>query len=160
MTGTGTAGAVPAHGHHHERIVVGVDGSESSKDALRWGAHQAELTGASLEAVTTWEITSNSLGFAVPIPSDYNPAAIAKQTLDETIADVLGKSGLQVVPHVVEGEAARSLLDIAKGADLLVVGSRGHGPFAGALLGSVSAYCAAHSTGPVVVVRHLEDEPA
>jgi nucleotide-binding universal stress UspA family protein len=159
MTGTGTAGAVPS-GHHHDRIVVGIDGSESSKDALRWAAHQAELTGASLEAVTTWEISSNSLGFAVPIPNDYNPAVSSKQTLDETIADVLGKSDLQVVRHVIEGEAARSLLDIAKGADLLVVGSRGHGPFAGALLGSVSAYCAAHSTCPVVVVRHQQDELA
>ena len=55
---------MPAHGHHGGRIVVGVDGSESSKDALLWAAHQAELTGASLEAVITWEITPNSYGVA------------------------------------------------------------------------------------------------
>ena len=102
---------------------------------------------------------ANSLGFAVPIPSDYNPAVSAKaDAFDETIAGVLGKSEIQVVPHVVEGEAARSLLEVAKGADLLVVGSRGHGPFAGALLGSVRWYSAAHSTCPVVVVRHQQDE--
>ncbi len=84
---------MPAHGHHGRRIVVGVDGSESSKDALRWAAHQAELTGASVEAVITWEITPNSYGVAIPLPSDYDPAAIAKQTLDETILHVLGESG-------------------------------------------------------------------
>jgi nucleotide-binding universal stress UspA family protein len=162
MTGTGTEGAVPTHGHHHHgRIVVGVDGSESSKDALKWAAHQAELTGGSLEAVITWEISSSSLGFAVPVPADYDPRAIAKETIEETVHKALGKSGEpHVVALVVEGQAAESLVEAAKGADLLVVGSRGHGPFTGALLGSVSAYCAAHATCPVVVVRHQEGEPA
>ncbi len=159
MTGTGTAGTAPAHRHHGRRIVVGVDGSESSKDALRWAAHQAELTGDSLEAVITWEITPNSYGVALPLPSDYDPAAIAKQTLGETIVDVLGESGGgHVLARVVEGSPARSLLDISKGADLLVLGSRGHGPFVGMLLGSVSEYCAAHATCPVVVVRHQGDD--
>jgi len=159
MTGTGTAGTVPTHGHHRGRIVVGVDGSESSKDALLWAGHQAQLTGASLEAVITWEITPNSYGVALPLPSDYDPAAIAKETLDETVRKVLGESGEpDVANRVVEGSPARSLLEIAKGADLLVLGSRGHGPFVGMLLGSVSEYCAAHATCPVVVVRHQGDD--
>jgi nucleotide-binding universal stress UspA family protein len=160
MTGTEIAGVVHPHGDRGERIVVGVDGSESSKDALLWAAHQAELTGASLEAVITWEITPNSYGVAaLPLPSDYDPAAIAKQTLDETVRKVLGESGEpRVVTRVVEGPPARSLLDIAKGADLLVLGSRGHGPFVGVLLGSVSEYCAAHAACPVVVVRHQGDD--
>ncbi len=159
MTGTGTAGTAPDHRHHGRRIVVGVDGSESSKDALRWAAHQAVLTGDSLEAVITWEISPNSYGVALPLPSDYDPAAIAKQTLGETILDVLGESGgAHVFARVVEGSPARSLLDISKGADLLVLGSRGHGPFVGMLLGSVSEYCAAHATCPVVVVRHQGDD--
>jgi nucleotide-binding universal stress UspA family protein len=159
MTETGTAGEAPAHRHNGRRIVVGVDGSESSKDALRWAAHQAELTGDSLEAVITWEITPNSYGVALPLPSDYDPAAIAKQTLGETTLDVLGESGAaHVHARVVEGPPARSLLDISKGADLLVLGSRGHGPFVGMLLGSVSEYCAAHATCPVVVVRHQGDD--
>ncbi|HUC13609.1 MAG TPA: universal stress protein [Acidimicrobiales bacterium] len=161
MTGTGTAGTAPAHRHHGKRIVVGVDGSESSKDALQWAAHQAELTGDSLEAVITWEITPNTYGVALPLPSDYDPAAIAKQTLDEAISKVLGESGgPHVTTRVVEGAPARSLLEIAKGADLLVLGSRGHGPFVGMLLGSVSEYCASHATCPVVVVRHQGEEPA
>ncbi len=126
---------------------------------MRWAAHQAELTGDSLEAVITWEITPNSYGVALPLPSDYDPAAIAKQTLGETILDVLGESGgAHVLARVVEGSPARSLLDISKGADLLVLGSRGHGPFVGMLLGSVSEYCAAHATCPVVVVRHQGDD--
>ncbi len=159
MTGTGTAGTAPDHRHHGRRIVVGVDGSESSKDALRWAAHQAVLTGDSLEAVITWEISPNSYGVALPLPSDYDPAAIAKQTLGETILDVLGESGgAHVFARVVEGSPARSLLDISKGADLLVLGSRGHGPFVGMLLGSVSEYCADHATCPVVVVRHQGDD--
>ncbi len=158
MTGTGTEGTAPAHRHHAERIVIGVDGSESSTDALRWAAHQAELTGDSLEAVITWEITPNSYGVALPLPSDYDPAAIAKQTLDETVRKVLGESAAHHVRgRVVEGAPARSLLEIAKGADLLVLGSRGHGPFVGMLLGSVSEYCAAHATCPVVVVRHQDE---
>ena len=66
--------------------------------------------------------------------------------------------GAHVLARVVEGSPARSLLDISKGADLLVLGSRGHGPFVGMLLGSVSEYCAAHATCPVVVVRHQGDD--
>lgn len=150
---------MPAHGHHRGRIVVGVDGSDPSKDALLWASHQAELTGASVEAVITWEISPNSYGVALPLPSDYDPAAIATQTLEETVRKVLGESGeAHVVARVVEGPPARSLLDVAKGADLLVLGSRGHGPFVGVLLGSVSEYCAAHATCPVVVIRHQGDD--
>jgi nucleotide-binding universal stress UspA family protein len=138
-----------------------VDGSESSKDALRWAAHQAELTGASLEAVITWEITPNSYGVALPLPSDYDPAAIAKTTLEEAVLEVLGEShGHHMTTRVVEGSPARSILEISNGAELLVLGSRGHGPFVGALLGSVSEYCASHATCPVVIVRHQDEEPA
>jgi nucleotide-binding universal stress UspA family protein len=97
----------------------------------------------------------------VPVPSDYNPAANAKQTLDETVLEVLGgHHAAHLEARVVEGPAARALIDISKGADLLVLGSRGHGPFVGMLLGSVSEYCAAHATCPVVVVRHQGDDLA
>ena len=150
---------MPTHGHDGGRIVVGVDGSESSKDALRWASHQAQLTGASLEAVTTWEISANSFGFAVPIPSDYDPATNAKKTLDETILQALGENGrAHLVARVVEGPPARSLLDIAKGADLLVLGSRGQGPFVGLRLGSLSKYGAARARCPPVVVRHQDND--
>jgi|ERR1700677_2241226 nucleotide-binding universal stress UspA family protein len=140
--------------HHRRRIVVGVDGSESSKDALKWAAQQAELTGASLEAAISWDIALSSYGYPVPVPSDYNPAENAEQALAETVRDVLGDGAKAVVMRTVQGNAAQTLVELAKGADLLVVGSRGHGQFVGILLGSVSEYCAAHAPCPVVVIRH------
>jgi len=134
------------------RIVVGVDGSGASRDALRWAARQAQLTGASLEAVMTWDIVSSSFG--VPVPSECDPASKAKDALNKTVQSVLGDpDGLDLVPAVVQGPAASTLLQEAKGADLLVVGSRGHGALVGMLLGSVSEQCMAHATCPVVVVH-------
>jgi nucleotide-binding universal stress UspA family protein len=143
--------------HHRRRIVVGVDGSESSKDALRWASHQAKLTGASLEVVITWEIAPPSYGYSLPVPSDYDPQANAKQTLDDTVLDVLG-AGAPVQTRAVEGSPGQTLVELAKGAELLVLGSRGHGQVVGMLLGSVSEYCAAHAACPVVVIRHQEHD--
>ena len=135
------------------RIVVGVDGSEASKDALRWAARQAQLTGASLEAVMSWEITATST-YPVPVPDGYDPASDAKDALNETVQSVLGQAdGLELVPAVLQGPAANTLVHEARGADLLVVGSRGHGALVGMLLGSVSEQCVAHATCPVVVVH-------
>jgi nucleotide-binding universal stress UspA family protein len=135
------------------RIVVGVDGSGASRDALRWAARQAQLTGASLEAVISWEFAATTY-YPVPLPSGYDPASNAKNALNETLHSVLGEpDGLQIVPAVIEGPAARTLLREANGADLLVVGSRGHGPLVGMLLGSVSEQCMTHATCPVVVVH-------
>lgn len=137
------------------RIVVGVDGSEASKDALRWAARQAELTGAALEAVMTWHFPALAYGTPVPMPSGYDLAPQAAQVLGDTVQEVLGdKPALKVHAVVVEGSPALELLDAATDADLLVVGSRGHGAFTGMLLGSVSAHCVAHAPCPVVVVRH------
>ena len=127
-------------------------------DALRWAAHQAELTGDSLEAVITWEITPNSYGVALPLPSDYDPPPSRSRRSTRQSSKSLGESAAHHVrARVVEGSPARTLLEISKGADLLVLGSRGHGPFVGMLLGSVSEYCAAHATCPVVVVRHQDE---
>jgi nucleotide-binding universal stress UspA family protein len=134
------------------RIVVGVDGSGASMDALRWAARQAQLTGASLEAVMTWDIASSSYG--VPVPGECDQASKAKDALNKTVHSVLGDpDGLDLVPAVVQGPAARALLQESRGADLLVVGSRGHGPLVGMLLGSVSEQCMTHATCPVVVVH-------
>ncbi|MHB8592874.1 MAG: universal stress protein [Acidimicrobiales bacterium] len=138
----------------HPRIVVGVDGSDSSKEALRWAARQAKLTGAALEVVVTWEYPT-SFGWAPPYPADLDLAADARHELDEDVASVLGEHpGIEVRTAVVEGHPAPTLLKMAATADLLVVGSRGHGGFAGLLLGSVGEYCVTHATCPVVVVRH------
>jgi nucleotide-binding universal stress UspA family protein len=137
------------------RIVVGVDGSDESKAALRWAVRQAELTGASLEAVTTWHIPSAAYGAPITLPTGYDFAPGAQKTVDDAIAEVLGDHPTIKVSTVVEeGYPALLLLKAAVGADALVLGSRGHGAFAGMLLGSVSEHCVAHASCPVVVVRH------
>jgi nucleotide-binding universal stress UspA family protein len=139
-------------------IVVGVDGSDPSKLALRWAARQATLTGAKLKVVTTWEYPP-TLGWAPPYPSDFDPDEDARTALQQTIDDVLGSDATLVAQaEVTEGHPAFVLTQAARGAELLVVGSRGHGAFAGMVLGSVSEYCAAHAPCPVVVVRHPDDK--
>ncbi|MGI8750841.1 MAG: universal stress protein [Acidimicrobiales bacterium] len=135
-------------------IVVGIDGSEASKDALQWASNQAELTGASLHAVMTWDVPMGSYGLAIPLPLDLNLERDSRRVLDQTIAETLGENGTaKIWSTVVEGHPAVELLRAAEDAELLVVGSRGHGAFSGMLLGSVSEHCVAHSPCPVVVVR-------
>lgn len=140
------------------KIVVGVDGSDPSKRALQWAAHQAKLTGATLTVVTSWEYPP-TLGWAPPYPSDFDPNEDARKAVEEAIDAVLGPDAAVVAQiEVTEGHPAFVLTEAARGAELLVVGSRGHGAFAGMLLGSVSEYCAAHAPCPVVVVRHSDDK--
>ena len=135
-------------------IVVGVDGSESSLDALRWAARQASLTGASLRVITTWEISS-ATGWAPSFPPDYDPEQVSQQMLDEAVSGTLGAELKIPVERIVkEGHPAPVLIEAAAGADLLVVGCRGHGAFTGMLIGSVSEHLVAHAPCPVVVVRH------
>jgi nucleotide-binding universal stress UspA family protein len=142
-------------GRSKGRIVVGVDGSEESKGALRWAARQAELTGASLQVITTWHFPASAFGAAVPVPADFDFEAGSASALADAINEVLGGNPtVEVVTAVEEGYPAPHLLAAAQGADLLVVGSRGHGAFAGMLLGSVSEHCVAHATCPVVVTHH------
>jgi nucleotide-binding universal stress UspA family protein len=138
-------------------IVVGVDGSDSSKDALRWAARQAKFTGAGLRVVGSWHVPAMAYGSISPIPSGLDFSDAAREAMDDAITDVLGSdSDIDVVRDIVEGPPALELLKAAEGADLLVVGSRGHGAFAGMLLGSVSEHCVTHATCPVLVVRHKE----
>jgi nucleotide-binding universal stress UspA family protein len=140
-------------------IVVGVDGSDSSIRALRWAANQAKVTGASLTVVTTWEFPP-TFGWAPPYPSDFDPDKDARKALQKNVDAVLGPDPeVPVQLDVVEGHPSSVLVEKAKDAELLVVGSRGHGAFAGMLLGSVSEYCAAHAPCPVVIVRNPDDAP-
>lgn len=136
------------------RIVVGVDGSEASRDALAWAAGQARLSGASLEVVTGWQVSPAPYSYPLAVPSYFDPETEAKQVLEETVHDVLGE-GPGVSRIVVEGPASKVLVQRAEGADLLVVGNRGHRALMGALVGSVSEHCITHASCPVVVVRHL-----
>ena len=134
------------------RIVVGVDGFESSRAALRWAIHQAKLTGAVVEAVTAWHIPPGSgMVTAVDVP-DYQDDA--RMVLTEAIAQTcMIDADVEVRPRVVEGRAGAVLVEAAEGADLLVVGNRGHGSLAEALLGSVGQYCVHHAPCPVVIMR-------
>jgi nucleotide-binding universal stress UspA family protein len=142
-----------------DTVVVGVDGSDSSKAALRWATRQAELTGTALQVVTAWHTPVMIYGPGVlPFAADFDPESEAKRLLDETIAEVLvDHPGVSCSTLVAEGHPELVLLQAAQHADLLVLGSRGHGAFAGMLLGSVSEHCAAHSPCPVVIVRHSAD---
>lgn len=134
------------------RIVVGVDGSGTSRAALRWAIRQAKLTGASVDAVAGWRYPS-SYGWA-PSPGPLDLAGDAKNVLIAALNEVSGlEPDVLVRPVVAEGHAAEVLLRAASGADLLVVGSRGHGGFASALIGSVSMHCVLHAQCPVLVFR-------
>jgi nucleotide-binding universal stress UspA family protein len=135
------------------RIVVGVDGSEPSKAALRWAVEEGRLRGATVVAVHAWLMQFGAgPGFVVPALDPNDVRREAESMLDAAIAEA-GDEGVDVERVAVEGVAARVLVEAAEGADLLVVGSRGHGGFAELLLGSVSHQCAQHAPCPVVIVR-------
>jgi nucleotide-binding universal stress UspA family protein len=134
------------------RIVVGVDGSAPSQRALDWAVAEAQRTGDSLHLVTAWMFPM-ALGYAFT-STVHEVEQSAQEVIDAATAHVA-----DVAPEVtVSGETseqlpAAALIAAAKGADLLVVGSRGLGGFEGLLLGSVSQYCTRHAHCSVVVVR-------
>ncbi len=140
------------------RIVVGVDGSQPAQQALSWAANFAATYGARLEVITAWEYPP-SFGWAAIAP-DWDPAKDMRKVLDETVQAAFGDqlpAGMQLL--VREGGAAKVLLDASEGAIMLVVGSRGHGGFAGMLLGSVSANVAEHAPCPVFIVHGHQAPP-
>jgi nucleotide-binding universal stress UspA family protein len=144
------------------RVVVGVDGSPCGAEALTWAMRQAVLQGATLDAVACWQppaMVSGAAGFGSYIdPSAFDQTEVMTEVLEKALAaavgDVPGAEDVAVRSRVVASHPARALLVAAEGADLLVVGSRGHGELSGMLLGSVGLHCVAHAPCPVVVVRH------
>lgn len=135
------------------RIVVGVDGSPSSLSALSWAHRQAELTGASLVVVGAW-------GFPIYIaepniwPIDIDLESVVRHQLQTAINRVVPASASVPVSVVLrQSSPTVALLEEAEGADLLVLGTRGHSELAEMLLGSVSMRCVAHARCPVVVVH-------
>ena len=135
------------------RIVVGVDGSAPSKAALGWAIRQATFTGAAVEAVIAWHHPGN-YGYPVTVPDDADYSELAAKVVGDAIAEVAGPAGpAEIRPKVVEGNPAGALLAASAGAELLVLGSRGHGGFVEALLGSVSQHCVHHAKCPVVIIR-------
>jgi nucleotide-binding universal stress UspA family protein len=134
-------------------IVVGVDGSEESRLALRWAFEYAQMSGAPVEVIIAWEIPP-SYGWA-PSYDDVDFEKKAQETVEEIVRGVLGDDAL-VTCRVERGHPAPILVVASKQAQLLVVGSRGHGAFAEMLLGSVSQHCVHHARCPVVVIRRPE----
>jgi nucleotide-binding universal stress UspA family protein len=142
---------------NERRIVVGVDGSESSKMALRWAVQQAERTGAMVDEVHALAFPAEYMvgyGWAPSYTGAEDREKAGEQLLANITAEVVGAhSPVTIRTRTVEGHPAYALMNAAEGADLLVLGSRGHGGFVGALLGSVSQHCVQHATCPVVVIR-------
>jgi nucleotide-binding universal stress UspA family protein len=144
-------------------IVVGVDGSEASGEALRWAVEEARLRSARLIAVHAWSfVPPQPIGdpgmLAVPagdLPGQLDAESdAARVTLDEAVGEVLGaEPGIEVERKLVEGDAGEALVAESAGAELVVVGSHGRSGFRAALLGSVSRYVVDHSSCPVVVVK-------
>jgi nucleotide-binding universal stress UspA family protein len=139
-----------------QRIVVGVDGSQGARRALEWAVAEAKLRHAHVVVVHAW-LEPAAVAVGSVISAGGVEPELFEETAERTIAEVLASvdtTGLAqgIENHVVAGAPARALLDAAKDADLVVVGSRGLGGFTGLLLGSVSQQVAHHATCPVVIV--------
>jgi len=134
------------------RIVVGVDSSPASDRALEWAIAEARRSGASLHLVSAWMFPM-ALGYAFTTTVNEVRQA-AQDVIDRTMAKVDELApGVPVTGETTEQAPGPALVAAAKGADMLVVGSRGLGGFEGLLIGSVSQYCTRHATCSVVVVR-------
>ena len=143
-------------------IVVGVDGSESSRDALAWALAEARTRDRHVRVVAAWHVETMvyaAAPFVPPIEGGISESF--EQTAQSAIAESLeavgdAAEGIGVERSIVEGAAAHVLVQEAENAELLVVGSHGRGRVSGLLLGSVSQHCARHATCPVVIVRHRD----
>jgi nucleotide-binding universal stress UspA family protein len=147
-------------------IVVGIDGSASSKAALRWAVKLATALDSKIEAIIAWdsptivwEVLSTPLGspeleLEDKIPIHLRPDLDAMKELEHTVDEVFGKNRpIELITRAIQGHPVEVLLEASRGAEMLIVGSRGHGGFAGLLLGSVCSACAEHSACPVLVVH-------
>ena len=139
------------------RVVVGIDGSPASARALSWGAEEARQHGAEIYVVMAYSIPSPPVAIGMVQPpwrDEHEWRQDAEAAVQQTLRETLGEhEGLRVSTEVVEGSPAKALIDASSRADLVVVGTRGHGGFAGMLLGSVSQHVTAHAACAVTVVR-------
>jgi nucleotide-binding universal stress UspA family protein len=139
-------------------IVVGVDGSEESKHAMRFALEEAKLRQAKLRIVHARRIPVGVIG--APLIWAPTPETEAKlreeqlEWLEGLVREVAGEApGVEITWDVIEEEPVPALVEAARDAELLVLGSRGHGGFSGLLLGSVSQQCVHHALCAVVIVR-------
>lgn len=141
-------------------IVVGVDGSETSQEALRLGLEEAGLRGSRVRAVQAWTAVPpmsmsdpSGMGVDFGMPLDPEPIRLAMETsLRETVEAVAGERAAEVERVLVEGPAADVILDHAGDAELIVVGQHGRGAVSSLVLGSVSHHILQHARCPVLVV--------
>lgn len=144
------------------RLVVGVDGSETAMSAVRWAAREAALREAKLELISAWEVSVSSVGYGLGFAEMSGEMLKGlEQAAEEIVAAAAGVAregfhDIEIETRTVEGQATDVLVEAARDADLLVMGSRGMGGFRELLLGSVSQQCAHHATCPVVIVRHVD----
>ncbi len=137
------------------RIVVGIDGSQASRRALRRAAEEAEAHRTTLEVLWAWSLLDQETG--APFDPNHGEASV-RADLEQLIAEELGERPLPLVVRVENDLPARALVAAAEGAWLVVVGSRGRGGVAGLVLGSVSSHLAHHSPCPVLIVRGANDD--
>lgn len=144
-------------------LVIGVDGSEPAERALDWAVREARLRGAALDIVSVWEDPYRyDFADTGDTPTlDWDERIVA-QSSDELVKGITRRvqvlePDLEVRALTLEGGPAQQLIRASRGAELLVVGTRGRGGFRGLVLGSVSQQCIAHAHCPVVVVRAIEE---
>lgn len=148
------------------KIVVGVDGSSGALEALRWALAEARLRRASVHAVYAWMLpfslsvpTLETFGLPAPGPTMEKVHEEFRSRAEADLAaslQAIDFDDVELTGDTIEGRAAHVLLEAARDADLLVVGSRGQGGFTGLLLGSVSQQCAHHAPCPIVIVPSSE----
>ena len=143
------------------RVVVGIDGSSSSRRALRWALEEARLRRASVDVVHAWQppyvVVPSPYVAPSPFPSVPVGTDVVESRARVLLNQVIDDEDLRHQPAPVErilvcGTAARAVLDTALGADLVVLGTRGLGGFPGLLLGSVTHHVAHHACCPLVVI--------
>lgn len=138
-----------------ERIVVGVDGSPAAAAALSWAIDEARLRRIGLHVLHAFPAMMSIIGTRA---HEYYPQVEmdAKANFEEALASAPPMDDLVVERSLVPGNPSEQLVEASRGATLLVVGSRGHGSFAGMLLGSVSMHCVTQAHCPVVVIREAD----
>jgi nucleotide-binding universal stress UspA family protein len=148
-----TGGTAQAGQSDALRVVVGVDASDASRRALRWAARYAELVRAPLEVVHCWHLAEEH-AWIQPLPPPAGPTEVAQRAIDEMVHDLIGPERvISVKTLVVEGHAAKTLVEMVDANTILVVGDCGDRGIDGLLIGSVSRQCTAHAPCTVVVVR-------
>jgi nucleotide-binding universal stress UspA family protein len=138
-----------------DKIVVGIDGSDASLSALRWAIDEARIRFAEVHVVHAWQVPVPAMTFdGVVTPSNVDFKQEAEDAARRLVEGATSMAGdVVITTSAPQGPAAPCLIQAAAGASLLVIGSRGHGGFAGLLLGSVGQQCTHHAPCPVVIVR-------